>query len=203
MKEKATPTQGIVNVERAGEIAILTIDHPPINALNLKVRTLLLRLIREVDENPDVRAIVIESKGRHFVAGADIREFDHEPQAPLLDDVLTTIENCSKPVIAAMQGSVLGGGLELALACHGRLAASNAVFGMPEIRLGLLPGSGGTQRLPRLIGLAKSLQIMGLPGILSGIRALALAHGDQCWRVSPLLIELAGRGTSLSDWKLE
>jgi 3-hydroxyacyl-CoA dehydrogenase len=160
MTEAATPAPGTVDAERADGIAILTIDHPPINALNLTVRRLLLQLIRDANENPDVRAIVIQSRGRHFVAGADIREFDHEPQTPLLNDVLTMIEGCSKPVIAAMQGSVLGGGLELALACHVRVAASNAVFGMPEIRLGLLPGSGGTQRLPRLIGLAKSLEIL-------------------------------------------
>jgi 3-hydroxyacyl-CoA dehydrogenase len=180
MNQVATPAPGAVEIERAGEIAILTIDHPPINALNLPVRIRLLQLIRAANEDPAVRAVVIQSKGRHFVAGADIREFDHEPQAPLLNDVLTTIENCSKPVIAAMQGSVLGGGLELALACHGRLAASNAVFGMPEIRLGLLPGSGGTQRLPRLIGLAKSLEIMlsGDPIDCKAARALGIVDRE-------------------------
>jgi 3-hydroxyacyl-CoA dehydrogenase len=158
----ATSGAGTVGVEHVGAILILTIDHAPINALNLAVRSCLLASIRDA-EDVKVRAVVIRSKGRHFVAGADIREFDHEPQSPLLNDVLNAIEKCSKPVIAGMQGSVLGGGLELALACHYRLAASSAVFGMPEIRLGLLPGSGGTQRLPRLIGMAKSLEF-----ILSG-----------------------------------
>jgi 3-hydroxyacyl-CoA dehydrogenase len=158
----ATSGGGTVGVEHVGEILILTIDHAPINALNLAVRSCLLASIRDA-EDVRVCAVVIRSKGRHFVAGADIHEFDREPQPPLLNDVLNAIEKCSKPVIAAMQGSILGGGFELALACHYRLAASSAVFGMPEIRLGLLPGSGGTQRLPRLIGMAKSLEF-----ILSG-----------------------------------
>jgi 3-hydroxyacyl-CoA dehydrogenase len=151
---------GMVGAEQVGEVLILTIDHAPINALNLTVRRRLLAAIKDADDSPEVRAILVQSKGRHFVAGADIREFDLAPQAPLLNDVLKSVEACSKPVIAAMQGSVLGGGFELALACHYRLAAADAMFGMPEIRLGLLPGSGGTQRLPRLVGLAKSLAIM-------------------------------------------
>jgi len=158
--DTAESNPGMVDIERVGEIVVLTIDHAPINALNLTVRSRLLSLIEQVDDYPEVRAIILQSRGRHFVAGADIREFDLPPQAPLLNDVLKAVEGCSKPVIAAMQGSVLGGGFELALACHYRLAAHNAMFGMPEIRLGLLPGSGGTQRLPRLIGLAKSLEIM-------------------------------------------
>jgi hypothetical protein len=129
----ATSGAGTVGVEHVGEILILTIDHAPINALNLAVRSCLLASIRDA-EDVKVCAVVIRSKGRHFVAGADIREFDYEPQSPLLNDVLNAIEKCSKPVIAAMQGSVLGGGFELALACHYRLAASSAAFGMPEIR---------------------------------------------------------------------
>ena len=150
----------MITVERDAEIAVLTIDNPPINALAHRVRSALLEAVQAAERASDVRAIVIRGAGAHFVAGADIREFDAEPRAPLLNDVLTAVEACSKPIVAALHGAVLGGGLELALACHGRIGADGASLGMPEIRLGLLPGSGGTQRLPRLIGIEESLKLM-------------------------------------------
>jgi 3-hydroxyacyl-CoA dehydrogenase len=146
--------------ERRDGIALISIDHPPVNALAHAVRSALLEAAAAADEDPEVRAILIRAVGRHFVAGADIREFDHEPRAPLLNDVLKRIEACSKPVVAAIHGAALGGGFELALACHYRIAAPQASFGLPEIRLGLLPGSGGTQRLPRLIGAGPALALM-------------------------------------------
>jgi 3-hydroxyacyl-CoA dehydrogenase len=152
-------TQPIV-VERRGDIALISIDHPPVNALAHAVRSALLEAAVAADDDPEVRAILIRAVGRHFVGGADIREFDHEPRAPLLNDVLKRIEACSKPVVAAIHGAALGGGFELALACHYRIAGPQASFGLPEIRLGLLPGSGGTQRLPRLIGAAPALALM-------------------------------------------
>jgi 3-hydroxyacyl-CoA dehydrogenase len=146
--------------ERRGDIALISIDHPPVNALAHAVRSALLEAAAAADGDPEVRAILIRAVGRHFVAGADIREFDHEPRAPLLNDVLKRIEACAKPVVAAIHGTALGGGFELALACHYRIAAAQASFGLPEIRLGLLPGSGGTQRLPRLIGAVPALALM-------------------------------------------
>jgi 3-hydroxyacyl-CoA dehydrogenase len=146
--------------ERRGDVALISIDHPPVNALAHAVRSALLEAAAAADDDPEVRAILIRAVGRHFVAGADIREFEHEPRAPLLNDVLKRIEACSKPVVAAIHGAALGGGFELALACHYRIAAPEASFGLPEIRLGLLPGSGGTQRLPRLIGAAPALALM-------------------------------------------
>jgi 3-hydroxyacyl-CoA dehydrogenase len=150
----------LVRTERRASIAVIRIDHAPVNALAHPVRSALLRAVVDADADPAVHAIVITGEGRHFVAGADIREFDREPLTPLLNDVLLRIEASATPVVAAMHGSVLGGGLELGLACHYRIAAKNTSFGLPEIRLGLLPGSGGTQRLPRLIGAAEALKLM-------------------------------------------
>jgi 3-hydroxyacyl-CoA dehydrogenase len=133
-----------------------------------------------------VRAIVIRGAGKHFVAGADIREFDHDPRAPLLNDVLKRIEACSKPVIAAVHGAALGGGFELALACHYRIASADASFGLPEIRLGLLPGSGGTQRLPRLIGARPALALMLSGDPIPCARAAELGIVDRLVQDSPV-----------------
>ena len=150
----------LVRIERRGSVAVIRIDHAPVNALAHPVRCALLQAVVDADADPAVDAVVITGEGRHFVAGADIREFDREPLTPLLNDVLLRVEASSTPVVAAMHGAVLGGGLELGLACHYRIAARNTSFGLPEIRLGLLPGSGGTQRLPRLIGAAEALKLM-------------------------------------------
>ncbi|KRE09988.1 3-hydroxyacyl-CoA dehydrogenase [Bosea sp. Root381] len=152
-----------VRLARHGEVAIATIDNPPVNALGQALRTDLARTIAEAGADPAVSAIVIAATGRAFIAGADIGEFGKPPVPPLLPDLIDAIESCPKPVVAAIQGAALGGGLEVALACHGRVASAAAVLGLPEIKLGLIPGAGGTQRLPRLIGAAKAF-----PMILSG-----------------------------------
>jgi 3-hydroxyacyl-CoA dehydrogenase len=169
-----------IHSERRGRVEVIVIDHPPVNALAQPLRAALLAAVETAESDPAVRAIVIHGAGRHFAAGADIREFDHEPRAPLLNDVLLRIEAAVKPVIAALHGSVLGGGLELALACHYRVAAPDVSLGLPEIRLGLLPGSGGTQRLPRLIGAAPALERMlsGDPMDLERARALDIIDGE-------------------------
>jgi len=169
-----------IHSERRGRVEVIVIDHPPVNALAQPTRAALLAAVEAAESNSAVCAIVIHGAGRHFVAGADIREFDHEPRAPLLNDVLLRIEAVSKPVIAALHGSVLGGGFELALACHYRVAAPDVSFGLPEIRLGLLPGSGGTQRLPRLIGAAPALERMlsGDPIGIERARVLDIVDGE-------------------------
>lgn len=149
-----------VSTEHRDGVALICIDHAPVNALAQPVRAALLEAVESAQADPAVRAMVIAGAGRHFVAGADIREFDHEPRAPLLNEVLLRIEASAKPVVAALHGAVLGGGFELALACHYRVAAPDVSFALPEIRLGLLPGSGGTQRLPRLVGAAEALERM-------------------------------------------
>jgi len=169
-----------MHTERCDGVAVIVIDNAPVNALAQPVRAALLAAIEAGESDCAVRALVIHGAGRHFVAGADIREFDHEPRAPLLNDVLLRIEAATKPVIAALHGSVLGGGFELALACHYRVAAPDVSLGLPEIRLGLLPGSGGTQRLPRLIGAERALERMlsGDPIDLERARGLAIVDGE-------------------------
>jgi len=146
-----------------GDVATVTINSPPVNALSQVVRDGLKRGVEAADANPAVRAIIIICAGRTFIAGADISEFGKPPAAPFLPDVLDTIENASKPVVAALHGTALGGGFEVALTAHYRIAAPSAKCGLPEIKLGLIPGAGGTQRLPRLIGVEKALDV-----ILSG-----------------------------------
>jgi len=182
-------TQVALRTERHHGIALLTIDHPPVNALAQPVRAALLEAVAAADADAEVVAIVISGSGRHFVAGADIREFDLEPRAPLLNDVLLRLEASSKPVIGALHGSVLGGGFELALACHYRIASPDASFGLPEIRLGLLPGSGGTQRLPRLIAPRDALSLMLSGEPMTCARAFELGVVDRMAGGSGLLAE--------------
>ena len=147
-------------VRRDGDVAVFTFDNPPVNALSQPVREALLAAIESLDSDPSVRAIVLAGKGRNFVAGADVREFDRPPLEPLLPAVLARLEACGKPVVAALSGATLGGGAETALACHYRCAAGDLQLGFPEVSLGLLPGAGGTVRLPRLAGWQASLDLM-------------------------------------------
>ena len=149
------------------------------NALAQPIRAALLAAVHAAAADPAVGAIVIHGSGRCFVAGADLREFAAPPRAPLLNDVLLAIETIAKPVVAAMHGLALGGGLELALACHYRCATADTRLGFPEIKLALIPGSGGTQRLPRLVGAATALEMMlGGEPIIAG-RALQLGILDR------------------------
>jgi 3-hydroxyacyl-CoA dehydrogenase len=146
-----------------GDIATVTINSPPVNALSQAVRDGLKRGVEAAEANGTVKTIVIICAGRTFIAGADITEFGKPPAPPYLPDVLDVIENASKPVVAALHGTALGGGFEVALTAHYRIAVPSAKCGLPEIKLGLIPGAGGTQRLPRLVGVEKALEI-----ILSG-----------------------------------
>ena len=149
-----------VSLARDGEMALITIDHPPVNALSKDVRAGLTAALEEALADSSVRAIVLASTGASFCAGADIREFEGAPQPPHLTDVIQRFEDSPKPVVAALHGSVLGGGCELAAGCHYRIAAGDTRVGLPEVNLGLLPGAGGTQRLPRLIGFDAALAMM-------------------------------------------
>ena len=149
-----------VSIERRDGVAVICINNPPVNALSQPVRGGLARSIDEVAADDDVKAIVIFCAGRTFIAGADIREFGRPPEPPYLPDVVALIEASDKPVVAAMHGTALGGGLEVALGCHYRIAAGSASLGFPEVNLGLLPGASGTQRLPRLIGAERALDMM-------------------------------------------
>ena len=141
-------------------VGILTIDSPPVNALGVNVRRGLDEGFRKFSADDSVKAIVLICGGRTFFAGADITEFGKAPQGPGLHDVFNIIENGKKPVIAAIHGTALGGGYELALICHYRIAVPSAKVGLPEVNLGLLPGAGGTQRLPRIVGPEVALDLI-------------------------------------------
>jgi len=168
-----------VAIERDGSIAVIVIDYPPVNALAHAVRTALLAAVERLDADPTVQAIVLHGVGRNFIAGADITEFDQPGQPPRLNDLLSRLEACSKPVIAALHGATLGGGAETALACHYRASASDLKLGFPEVSLGLLPGAGGTVRLPRLAGWQASLELMTGGKPVDFERALALGLIDR------------------------
>lgn len=152
----------IVTSSRKASVAILTIDNPPVNALSQAVRAAIIAALKEAEDDPVVEAIILCGAGMRFSAGADIKEFGGPPLDPSLPSVCAAIERTEKPVIACLHGDVLGGALELALSCHYRVAAPGARVGLPEVKLGLLPGAGGTQRLPRLIGVAATLPIIVL-----------------------------------------
>ncbi|WP_267269531.1 3-hydroxyacyl-CoA dehydrogenase NAD-binding domain-containing protein [Pseudomonas protegens] len=169
----------IVESALHGNILVLTLNNPPVNALGVEIRRGLLAAIDSANDNPAVKAILLVGAGRHFCGGADIREFGQTPQAPALPEVVKRIEDSSKPVLAAIQGVALGGGLEVALAAHYRLATGSARLGLPEVLLGLLPGAGGTQRLPRLIGAKAALELMLSGRHLSAKEALDLGLVDR------------------------
>lgn len=154
--------------EQHGDILLVTIDNPPVNALGVDVRRGLMEAIEAADADPSVKAIVLAGAGRNFLGGADIREFGKPPMPPALPDVCNRIEAANKLVVAAIHGAALGGGLEIALSAHYRVALPGAKLGLPEVALGLLPGAGGTQRTPRLIGAQAALDLM-----LSGRHASA------------------------------
>jgi len=145
-----------------GVLVVLS-NNPPVNALGADVRIGLVAAIAQADSDEAVRAVVIRGEGRTFFAGADITEFGKPPRGPMLPEVVDIIEACTKPVVAAIHGTALGGGLEVALACHYRVAVPSAKLGLPEVKLGILPGAGGTQRLPRVVGVEAAL-----PMIVSG-----------------------------------
>ena len=145
---------------RHGEIAVLSIENPPVNALSQAVRQGLMERMDQAEADDGVRAVLIVGQGRAFIAGADITEFGKPPMAPSLPDVVDRIEASPLLVIASMHGVSLGGGLEVALGCHYRIAVPSARIGLPEVHLGLIPGAGGTQRLPRVTGVEAALDIM-------------------------------------------
>jgi 3-hydroxyacyl-CoA dehydrogenase len=142
----------VVELERRGEIAVVTVDNSPVNALSAAVRRGVLQVVQTAVADSAVKAIVLRCAGRTFIAGADITEFGKPHQPPALAEVIAALENSPKPTVAAIHGTALGGGLEVALGCHFRVAVKEAKLGLPEVKLGLLPGAGGTQRLPRAVG---------------------------------------------------
>lgn len=168
-----------VTREQRGKIAVLLIDNPPVNGLGHAVRQGLDREVKAALADADTAAIVIAGKGRMLSGGADIREFGKGQQEPILPQVLDIIENAGKPVVAAIHGHALGGGLELTLACHYRVAQAGARVALPEVTLGIVPGAGGTQRLPRLVGAKTALEMMTTGEMVPAKRAHELGIVDQ------------------------
>ncbi|RKR27891.1 3-hydroxyacyl-CoA dehydrogenase [Acidovorax sp. 93] len=161
----AIPASSVVTTALQGDVLVVTIDNPPVNALGAAVRQGLLAAMQQAQADAAVAAVLLVGAGKAFIAGADIREFGKPPVAPILPEVCRAIENLNKPVVAVLHGAALGGGLEVALSAHYRLALPAATLGLPEVNLGLLPGSGGTQRAPRLMGVqaATTLMLSGQP----------------------------------------
>ena len=153
----------LVTTHKDGEVLVIATDNPPVNALGAEVRHGLADAIAQADGDEGVKAAVIVGRGRTFFAGADITEFGRPPVSPGLPEVVDAIEACTKPVVAAIHGTALGGGLEVALGCHYRVAVPSAKLGLPEVKLGILPGAGGTQRLPCVVGAEAAL-----PMVVSG-----------------------------------
>ncbi|MBS9722028.1 enoyl-CoA hydratase/isomerase family protein [Tianweitania sp. BSSL-BM11] len=169
-----------VSLTRNGEIARIVIDSPPVNATSQAVRAGLMQALAQASADDAITAIVLSCAGRTFVAGADVKEFGQPPQPPFLPDVVNAIEASNKPIVAAIHGTAFGGGLEVALACHGRVAHADAELGLPEVKLGIVPGAGGTQRLPRLIGVSLAMDLV------SSGRRMGAAEAKDCGLVDAI-----------------
>jgi 3-hydroxyacyl-CoA dehydrogenase len=173
------PAASPVSSSRQGAVAVVLIDSPPVNALGYAVRAGIAREVEAAAADANVKAIVLACAGRTFCAGADITEFGKPPKSPILNDVIALLESVKKPVVAAMHGTILGGGLELTMGCHYRVAAPGARMGQPEVKLGFPPGGGGTQRLPRLIGMERALPMITSGDPIKADEALKLGLVDE------------------------
>lgn len=168
----------VVSYELREKIGVILVNNPPVNALAQEVRQGILNAVNTAQEDAS-EAIVLACEGRTFIAGADITEFGKPPKDPWLPEVLTAIENSSKPVIAAIHGTALGGGFEVTLACHYRCAVPSAKVGLPEVKLGLLPGAGGTQRVPRITGVQAALDMITSGNPISSVKANTMGLVDE------------------------
>jgi 3-hydroxyacyl-CoA dehydrogenase len=156
--------------EKRGDVGIIWINNPPVNAISVGVRVAIIDGVAKLNQDAEIKVGVLACEGRTFMAGADITEFGKPPMSPGLHEAIATLESSAKPIVAAIHGTAFGGGLEVALACHYRVAIATAKVGLPEVKLGILPGAGGTQRLPRLVGVETALGI-----IVSGDPVAAVA----------------------------
>ncbi len=163
-----------VHVEKTDDLAFVTIDNPPVNAAGQAVRAGLIGAIADTDADDTVKAVILRAKGATFTAGADVSEFDKPAAPPHLPDVILALETTTKPWIAALHGSILGGGLEIALGCNYRIADARSKLGLPEVTLGLIPGAGGTVRLPRLIDPIAALTMISSGKPVTAAKALSL-----------------------------
>ena len=175
-----------------GAVAVIQLDNPPVNGLAYAVRAAILSGLDKANADAEISAVVLAGAGKSFSAGADINELG-TPRSllePILPTVIREIERSEKPVIAAMHGVAMGGGLELALGCHYRVAAAGTQISLPEVKLGLLPGAGGTQRLPRAVGLATAAVLFGirLANNVASVEILIVSAG------SPIILGIGGGG---------
>ncbi len=168
----------VVQYSRTGATGVITIDYPPVNALGFDVRTGLIEGLEAGLADDEAKVLVIVGGGRTFPAGADVREFGKPSRPPVLPEVISRLEASAKPLVAALHGTALGGGLEVALGCHYRVALPSAKVGLPEVKLGLLPGAGGTLRLPRLVGVEKAMDIILSGAPMTAAEALELGILD-------------------------
>jgi len=174
-----TAINQVTDFAKEGEIGVITLNSPPVNALSAKVRDGLFEGFKAAIADPEVKAIVLICEGRTFIAGADISEFGGAMGGASLFDVQNMMEGSPKPVVAAIHGTALGGGLEVALCAHYRVAVPSARCGLPEVNLGLLPGAGGTQRLPRIAGVEKALEMMTSGSHVPATECLAMGLVDE------------------------
>ncbi|MDH3666614.1 MAG: 3-hydroxyacyl-CoA dehydrogenase NAD-binding domain-containing protein [Paracoccaceae bacterium] len=194
---------GPVRYALEGDVALVITDNPPVNALGFAVREGLQATLEQAIADDGAKAVVLVCEGRTFFAGADISEFGKPPRHPILREVHEVIENCPKPVVAALHGTALGGGFETALACHYRVAVPSAKVGLPEVKLGIIPGAGGTQRLPRLVGVEKAIQMIcnGNPIGAAEAHELGLvdriADGDLTQTAVTFAREVVAKGATL------
>ncbi|MES2946117.1 MAG: 3-hydroxyacyl-CoA dehydrogenase NAD-binding domain-containing protein, partial [Pseudomonadota bacterium] len=168
-----------VRLERDGDVAVIIIDNPPINAGSAAVRSGLLAAVQQVQQDPSLVAAVLMGAGNTFIAGSDLRELGLPLAEPQLPAVIAAMESCNKPFVAALHGAALGGGFELALGCDARVAAPGTVVGLPEVTLGMVPGAGGTQRLPRIVGTARAIAMVCTGERVPGTSALELGLVDE------------------------
>tara|TARA_B100000315_G_scaffold257675_1_gene307260 strand:- start:3125 stop:5233 length:2109 start_codon:yes stop_codon:yes gene_type:complete len=168
-----------VSLEVVNNIALVTVNEPPVNAINQQMRAGLLEAFKEIDQRDDVAAALLICDGRTFMAGADLNEFDTGVGEPNYREAYAAIENCSKIVVTAMHGTALGGGLEAALSCHYRCAVANARLGLPELSLGIIPGAGGTQRLPRVVGAKAAVEMIFGIAAITAKKALEIGLIDR------------------------
>ncbi len=173
-----TTFSATVSATTRNGILVVTIDNPPVNAIAADVRLGLSRALTHAEAEGAISGMVITGAGKTFIGGADIKEFGKPAIEPTLPDVIERIETLSKPVVAALNGAALGGGLEVALACHYRIASPAAQLGLPEVKLGIVPGAGGTQRLPRLIGIPAAIELIASGRIAKAGEALSLGILD-------------------------
>src|SRR5262245_59163783 len=195
----------LVTLSRDGDVAVVTIDNPPVNALSPGVPEGVVACLKSAREDESVKAVVLIGAGRTFIAGADIREFGkitsgQKRETEFLTPMLAALEDCPKPVVAAIHGTAFGGGLETAMACHYRVAVASAQVGQPEVKLGLIPGAGGTQRLPRLAGVVKAAEMCAGGDPIRAPEALQagivdkIIDGDLLQGAVAFARELAARG---------